>query len=156
MLYCTVLCSTVLYCTCTRWSPTATRMPATGTCTATPTARRGRRRGGQTAAVTAEEGRTTLGSRRSPCRVSARILLIISTSTQCPSLVLRPGPCRPAGWPRLGGAPAAARAAAGEDGEDGGRGQEAGAQPDGGGQPLMQRGGYIRLQVTPHLLSAVL
>ena len=75
---------------------------------------------------------------------------------QCPSLVLRPGPCRPAGWPRLGGAPAAARAAAGEDGEDGGRGQEAGAQPDGGGQPLMQRGGYIRLQVTPHLLCAVL
>ena len=75
---------------------------------------------------------------------------------QCPLLVLRPGPCRPAGWPRLGGAPAAARAAAGEDGEDGGRGQEAGAQPDGGGQPLMQRGGYIRLQVTPHLLSAVL
>ena len=75
---------------------------------------------------------------------------------QCPSLVLRPGPCRPAGWPRLGGAPAAARAAAGEDGEDGGRGQEAGAQPDGGGQPLMQRGGYIRLQVTLHLLSAVL
>ena len=76
---------------------------------------------------------------------------------QCPSLVLRPGPCRPAGWPRLCGAPAAARAAAGEDGEDGGRGQEAGAQPDGGGQPLMQRGGYIRLQVTPHLLlSAVL
>ena len=76
---------------------------------------------------------------------------------QCPSLVLRPGPCcQAAGWPRLGGAPAAARAAAGEDGEDGGRGQEAGAQPDGGGQPLMQRGGYIRLQVTPHLLSAVL
>ena len=66
------------------------------------------------------------------------ILLIKYTSTQCPSLVLRPGPCRAAGWPGLGGAPAAGRAAAGEDGEDRGRGQEARAQPDGGGHTLIQ------------------
>ena len=67
--------------------------------------------------------------------------LHFNASTQCPLLVLRPGPCRAAGWPGLGGAPAAGRAAAGEDGEDRGRGQEARAQPDGGGHTLIQTSG---------------